>query len=111
MTNKQWQHYTPIALRRESNFLVSTRWVIALCVRVYCIVCMCDMRNGYTQAYTQIMHHMHMHKAVMGRVEAKKLLSCVEGNQTIAYFFLRGEGAIFFFFWGGSKRIFFPKNY
>ena len=33
------------------------------------------LRNGYTQAYTQIMQHTHMHKAVTRRVEAKKLLS------------------------------------
>ena len=33
------------------------------------------LRNGYTQAYAQIMQHTHMHKAVTGRVEAKKLLS------------------------------------
>ena len=40
------------------------------------------LRNGYTQAYAQIMQHKHMHKAVTGRVKAKKLLSR-EGNQTI----------------------------
>ena len=33
------------------------------------------LHNGYTQAYVQIMQHTHMHKAVTGRVEAKKLLS------------------------------------
>ena len=33
------------------------------------------LRNGYTQAYEQIMQHRHTHKAVTGRVEAKKLLS------------------------------------
>ena len=33
------------------------------------------LRNGYTQAYAQIMQHTHTHKAVTGRVEAKKLLS------------------------------------
>ena len=33
------------------------------------------LRNGYTQAYAQIIQHMHTHKAVTGRVEAKKLLS------------------------------------
>ena len=33
------------------------------------------LHNGYTQAYAQIMQHTHMHKAVTGRVEAKKLLS------------------------------------
>ena len=33
------------------------------------------LRNGYTQAYVQIMQHTYTHKAVTGRVEAKKLLS------------------------------------
>ena len=31
--------------------------------------------RAYTQAYAQIMQHTHTHKAVTGRVEAKKLLS------------------------------------
>ena len=53
-------------LQRESNFLAPTRRVTALCVRLH---------NGYTQAYTQVMQHTHTHKAVAGRVEAKKLLS------------------------------------
>ena len=34
-----------------------------------------QLRNGYTQAYVQIMQHTHTHKTVTGRVEAKKLLS------------------------------------
>ena len=38
------------------------------CMRVW-------LHNGYTQAYAQIMQHTHMHKAVTGCVEAKKLLS------------------------------------
>ena len=34
------------------------------------------LRNGYTRAYAQIMQHItHTHKAVTGRVEAKKFLS------------------------------------
>ena len=33
------------------------------------------LRNGYTQAYAQIMQHTHTHKAVTRCVEAKKLLS------------------------------------
>ena len=33
------------------------------------------LRNGYKQAYAQIMQHTHTHKAVTGHVEAKKLLS------------------------------------
>ena len=33
------------------------------------------LRNGYTQAYVQIIQYKHMHKAVTGCVEAKKLLS------------------------------------
>ena len=62
-------------LRRESNFLASTRWVTAF-VRVCLLHCMrVRLRNGYTQAYAQIMQHMHTHK--------KKSYSPVEGNQTI----------------------------
>ena len=38
------------------------------CMRVW-------LRNGYTQAYVQVMQHTHSHKAVAGRAEAKKLLS------------------------------------
>ena len=34
-----------------------------------------QLRNGYTQDYAQIMQHTHMHNAVTGGVEAKKLLS------------------------------------
>ena len=34
-----------------------------------------QLRNGYTQAYAQIMQHTHTHTAVTGRIEAKKLLS------------------------------------
>ena len=33
------------------------------------------LHNAYTRAYAQIMQHRHMHKAVTGRDEAKKLLS------------------------------------
>ena len=33
------------------------------------------LHNGYTQAYVHIMQHIYTHKAVTGRVEAKKLLS------------------------------------
>ena len=62
-------------LRQEGNFLASTRRVTCL-VRVCLLHCMCvRLRNGYTQAYAQIMQHTHTHKAVTGRVEAKKLLS------------------------------------
>ena len=45
-------------------------------VRACLLHCMrVRLRNGYTQAYAQIMQHTHTHKAVSGRVEAKKLLS------------------------------------
>ena len=61
-------------LRQESNVLASTRR--------HCLVCACllhcmrvRLRNGYTQAYAQIMQHTHTHKTVTGCVEAKKLLS------------------------------------
>ena len=61
-------------LRPENN-LWSTHRVTALCVRVCCIVCVCDWVMVYTQAYVQIKQHTHTHKVVTGRVEAKKLLS------------------------------------
>ena len=45
-------------------------------VRACLLHCMhVRLRNGYTQAYEQIMQHTHTHKAVTGVVEAKKLLS------------------------------------
>ena len=44
-------------------------------MRVRLLHCMrVRLRNGYTQAYAQIMQHTHMHKALTGCVEAKKLL-------------------------------------
>ena len=52
----------------------------------HCLVCACllhcmrvRLRNGYTQAYAQIMQHTHMHKAVALK---PKSYSLVEGNQT-----------------------------
>ena len=52
------------------------RQVTALCVRACLLHCMrVRLHNGYTQAYAQIIQHTHMHKAVTGRVEAKKLFS------------------------------------
>ena len=45
-----------------------------MCVRL--LHCMrVRLHNGYTRAYSQIMQHTHMHKAVTECVEAKKLLS------------------------------------
>ena len=45
-------------------------------MRVRLLHCMrVRLRNGYTRAYAQMMQHTHTHKAVTGRVEAKKLLS------------------------------------
>ena len=70
-----WSVLYSDCLRRESNFLASTRQVTALCVRILLHCMRVRLRNGYTQAYAQIMQHTHMHKAVTGRVEAKKLLS------------------------------------
>ena len=46
------------------------------------------------------MQHTHMHKAVTGRVEAKKLLSLVEGNRTIA----RTRNCQLYFFEAGLNR-------
>ena len=65
-------------LRRESNFWTLTHRVTALYVCTSCCsVCVCDcvMVIHITQAYVQIMQHTHTHKAVTGRIEAKKLLS------------------------------------
>ena len=62
-------------LRRESNFFGLNAPGHCL-VRVRLLHCMrVRLRNGYTRAYAQIMQHTHTHKAVTGRVEAKKLLS------------------------------------
>ena len=33
------------------------------------------LRNGYTEAYAQIIQHTHTHKVVTRHVEARKLLS------------------------------------
>ena len=52
------------------------------------------LHNGYTQAYVQIMQHTHMHKAVTGRVEAKKLLSRRRQSNYSAY--LQPYGMKFF---------------
>ena len=61
-------------LRRESNFLASTRRSLpCACALLHCV--RVQLHNGYKQAYAQIMQHRHTHKAVTGRVEAKKLLS------------------------------------
>ena len=66
--------YTPIAFGERVTFCFNAP---SHClVRVRLLQCMCVwLRNGYTHAYTQIMQHTHTHKAVTGRVEAKKLLS------------------------------------
>ena len=65
--------YTPIAFD-ESNFLASTGWLAALCVRV-CRSMRVRLRNCCMQAYAQTLQHTRTHRAVTGRVEAKKLLS------------------------------------
>ena len=70
-------------LRQESNFFCFNAPGHCL-VRACMLHCMrVRLCNGYTQAYVQIMQHTHMHKAVTRHVEAKKLLSLIEGNQTI----------------------------
>ena len=50
--------------------------VISTCFNAYshCLVCV-RLHNGYTWFYTQIKQHTHMHMAVTGRFETKKLLS------------------------------------
>ena len=68
-------YYSLIAFDEKVTF-----WLQRAChclVRACLLHCMrVRLHNGYTQAYVQIMQHTHMHKAVSGRVEAKKLLSC-----------------------------------
>ena len=60
-------------LRQESNFLASMRPGHCL-VRACLLHCMrVRLHNGYTQAYVEIMQHMHTHKAVTGHVEGKKV--------------------------------------
>ena len=54
-------------LQRESN-------IFGFDAPGHCLVRV-RLRNRYTRAYAQIMQHTHTHKAVTGRVEAKKLLS------------------------------------
>ena len=63
--------YTPIAFDERVNASGHCLLRVRLlhCMRV-------RLRNGYTQAYALIMQHTHTHKAVTGRIEAKKLLSC-----------------------------------
>ena len=46
----------------------------------------CLLHCGNTQASFEIMQHMHMHKAVTGRVEAKKLTLFVESNRIMICF-------------------------
>ena len=66
-------------LRRESNFNTPGHCLVRACL-LHCMNV--RLRNGYTQAYVQIMQYTHTLKAVTGRVEAKSY-SLVEGNQTI----------------------------
>ena len=68
-------HYSLIAFDERVNFLATTCPVTALCMCVCCIVCVCDCVMVIHQPHAQILLHMHRHKTVTGRVEAKKLLS------------------------------------
>ena len=56
-------------------YLASTRPVTALCVLFCCIVCVYDCVMVIHKPNAQRMQHTHMHKAVTGRIETKKLLS------------------------------------
>ena len=62
-------------LWQDSHFLASTQQVTALCMCVCFIVCVCDCIMVIHKPHMQIMQHMHVHKAVNGGVEAKKLPS------------------------------------
>ena len=74
-SRRKAQAYTPIAFDERVTFwLQCTRSLPCACAfAAYCM--RVRLRNGYTRAYVQIMQHTHTHKAVTGRVEAKKLLS------------------------------------
>ena len=57
-------------LQWESNCLVSTRPITALCVcLLHCI--RVHLHYGYMWVYVQIMQHTHMHKAVTGALKPK----------------------------------------
>ena len=65
-------------LRRKSNFpaLFGFNAPDHCLVRACLLHCMrVRFRNGYTQAFAHLMQYTHTHKAVTGRIEAKKLLS------------------------------------
>ena len=67
-------YYTPIAFNEKVSFWLQSPGHCL--VRVRLLHCMrVRLRNGYMQAYAQIMYHTRTHKAVTRRVEAKKLLS------------------------------------
>ena len=74
MCTKGIYAYTPIAFDERVTFWLQRA---GHCHVHACLLhCMhAQLRNGYTQAYAQIMQHMHTHKAVTRHVEAKKLLS------------------------------------
>ena len=68
------RYSTPIAFNERVTFWLQPSGYCLLRVRL--LHCMHGrLRNGYTQAYAQIMQHTHTYKAVARRVEAKKLLS------------------------------------
>ena len=63
-------YYTPIAFDERVTFwLQRAGSCTALCVCALLHCMRMRLRNGYTQAYAQIMQHIHTHKAVTGRVE------------------------------------------
>ena len=72
--NSGTKSYTPIAFDERVTFWLKRAGSLPL--RACLLHCMrVRLRNGYAQAYVHIMQHRHMHKAVTGCVEAKKLLS------------------------------------
>ena len=64
--------YTPIASNERVTFWLQHAQSLP-CACAFVTLYACALRDGYTQAYAQIMQHTHTHKAVTGRVEAKKV--------------------------------------
>ena len=69
-------------LRRESNFLASTRRITALCVRVCCIVCVCDCVMVIRKP-TRKKCNIRTRTRQWPDTLKPKSYSLVEGNQTI----------------------------
>ena len=60
--------YTPIAFDKRVTFWLQRAWCLCIC----CNVCVCNCARVLPEPM-HIAQHMHMHKAVTGPVEVKKL--------------------------------------